>query len=118
MSFPTIEGVRWTHTDSPEDMWEDKEFTIHDDGTVTWDSNDRLVPTDIVRVWDRRGRPVDSAAQEEARAEDIREFRERAREAARNRSAEAEAEMRHEMRAAFGPGEEVVNVITGERFVT
>ena len=32
-----------------------------------------------------------------------------------NRSAEEIAEERYEMRAAFGPGETVVNVLTGER---
>ena len=36
----------------------------------------------------------------------------------RNRSAEAVAEERAEARAAFGPGETVVNIFTGERYTT
>ena len=39
-------------------------------------------------------------------------------EAQRNRSAEQIAEERFEARAAMGPGVEMVNIITGERFTT
>lgn len=35
-----------------------------------------------------------------------------------NRTAEQIAEQRAEARAAFGAGEEVVNIITGERYIT
>ena len=39
-------------------------------------------------------------------------------EAQRNRSAEQRAEERFEARAAMGPGVEMVNIITGERYTT
>jgi hypothetical protein len=39
-------------------------------------------------------------------------------EAQKNRSAEQIAEERFEARAAYGPGETVVNIITGERYTT
>jgi hypothetical protein len=42
----------------------------------------------------------------------------RYKQARSNRSPEQIAEERYEMRAAFGKGEEVVNIITGERFRT
>ena len=38
--------------------------------------------------------------------------------AQKNRSAEQIAEERWEARAAFGPGETIVNMITGERYTT
>ena len=38
--------------------------------------------------------------------------------AQKNRSAEQIAEERWEARAAYGPGETVVNIITGERYTT
>lgn len=81
-----------------------------------WRSNDRTVPSDYLYFafegQDDRDQIV--ADQERARKREIAQFVRAQREAARNETPEAKAERLYEMRAAFGPGTEVVNVITGE----
>lgn len=56
-----------------------------------------------------------TAAERAAYDRDVRRSIEGYKEARANRTPEERAEEEYEMRAAFGPGEEVVNILTGER---
>lgn len=82
-----------------------------DDGRVwRWESNNAVVPLDAAA---RYGIPVDVAAQTATRdAENAAFFAEYRRV---NRNRRPSAEERFELRAAFGRGRTVVNVITGQR---
>jgi len=78
---------------------------------LRWVSSDNVIPKDIMETagW---------AYQDEmnaARDEQQREALERYVEAQANRTPEQIAEQEFEMRAAFGPGETVVDIFTGER---
>lgn len=87
-----------------------------DDGKVwRWVSSDNCVPEDCAMEY---GIPIDRAAQAVAHNADLTTFAASYREAMANRPpAEVEAE-RREARAAHGPGVELVNIITGTRFIT
>ena len=81
------------------------------DGVPHWNSNGNIPPEDIVALVMIAGTtPMGLEAEviEEARAEDLRKLRESMK------GWKPSAEEMFEMRAAFGPGETVVNVITGE----
>jgi hypothetical protein len=80
-----------------------------DDGKVwRWQSNGAVVPLDAAK---ERGIPVDEAMQEAARSAEIRAFLAEYRRLEQAPTAEEVSEMR----AAFGAGTTVVNVITGRR---
>ena len=84
---------------------------------LKWISNDRCIPHDIMLDLKRYGM-VDAITVETTRIverEETDRFIEEYKKNRANRSAEEIAEERYEMRAAFGPGETVVNVLTGER---
>ena len=82
-----------------------------DDGRIwRWASNNAVVPLDAAADY---GIPVDVAAQTAARDAETAAFVASYRAARRNRRPSAEE--RFELRAAFGPGRTVVNVLTGER---
>lgn len=83
------------------------------DGIVRWDSNDRVPPRDsLAEMLELRG-----ITQAEHDASVATERAETAEFLAAYRKADAERvvsdEERFEMRAAFGPGVEVVNIISG-----
>lgn len=83
---------------------------------LKWISNDRCIPHDIMLDLKRYGM-VDAITVETTRIVE-REETERAIERWRHgmrMSAAAKAEEVAEMRAAFGPGKTVVNILTGER---
>ena len=82
------------------------------DGVRRWRSNDRVVPPSI---YTEAGLEC-SAAQKAAYDAETTAFLAEYRKAQKNRVLSDEE--RFEMRAAFGPGQEVVNVITGQRFRT
>lgn len=79
------------------------------DGVVRWNSNNQVPPADIVALAPQIGLPVDVAACTVARDADTAAFLT----IYRKRPHHVSAEERAEMRAAFGPGTKVVNVITG-----
>ena len=84
---------------------------------LKWISNDRCIPHDIMLDLKRYGM-VDAITVETTRIverEETDRFIEEYKKNRANRSAEEIAEERYEMRAAFGPGETVVNILTGER---
>ena len=93
----------------------------HFDGDVIlWDSNDRSPMDDMMCNWLELGLIdlVTFRATEKARKQQNDQFFAEYRENRKNRTAEEIAEERFEMRAAFGPGETIVNVITGERITS
>lgn len=82
-----------------------------DDGRVwRWASNNAVVPLDAAADY---GIPVDAAAQAAARDAELTAFVASYKAARKNRRPSAEE--RYELRAAFGPGQTVVNILTGER---
>lgn len=80
-------------------------------GVIRWDSNGSVPPADCVKFAAFLGLDVDIAACDAARDEDTRRFLAEYR--ANDRG--PDAEQLSEMRAAFGEGAEVVNIITGRR---
>ena len=79
-------------------------------GVVRWNSNNQVPPADIVALAAQIGLPVDVAASTAARDADTTAFLAAYRKGQPRR---VSAEQRAEMRAAFGRGAKVVNVITG-----
>jgi len=84
------------------------------DGVFRWDANGNVPPQDILNLLQMDGGVVfDMEATQAARDADTTAFLAEYREAQKNHTPSAE-EM-FEMRAAFGPGTTVVNVITGRK---
>lgn len=84
-----------------------------DDGkTWRWCSNDQYVPLDACLS---HSVPCDMEAQRAARDAQFAEF---ARQYKAQQPAVPSPERQAEMRAAFGPGVEVVDVISGRKFTT
>jgi len=83
------------------------------DGVIRWNSNERVPPEDCVALAVHIGLPVDLDATNEARTKETSDFLAdyRRREKTRVRSPEELAEMR----AEFGRGAAVVNVLTGRK---
>lgn len=82
------------------------------DGVIRWDSNGAVPPGDCLALAAHIGLPVDLAACKAASDRETAAFLADYRK--RNRGP-VSAEQRAEMRAAFGPGATVVNVVTGRR---
>jgi len=92
-------------------------YTITD-GIVRWDSNNQVPPADMVEAIATFESSVDVAASKAAREEDNARFIAEYIKNQSNRSEEQKREERFEARAAMGPGVEMVNIITGERYTT
>ncbi len=90
------------------------ETVIDDDGAVSWLSNGRVPPADIIDFWAWLGLPVNVAACHAKRDAEIARFLDEYRANATPPTTEQKAEAR----AAFGSGIRVVNVITGKSFTT
>lgn len=110
----TATGVERTH---------DSEAYVRngEPGVIRWVSNNHCVPLDIC---ERMGWG-DMAAQRAADEADTTAFLEQYRKSQEEFEARTDpeamaikAERAFEMRAAFGPGEEVVNIVTGQRYKT
>jgi len=96
---------------TPEEFLEElKTDATLRDGVYYWKSNDRTVPPSC---WTVRGL-VPPKEQEKARDEETAKFLAKLR---ANPQPVTDEEA-FEMRAAFGPGVEVVNILTGKRFKT
>tara|TARA_Y100000593_G_scaffold14449_1_gene27436 strand:+ start:7222 stop:7662 length:441 start_codon:yes stop_codon:yes gene_type:complete len=91
-----------------------------EDGVLLWNTNDRSPMNDMTTRWLELGLITQEVfdATEIARDEQNAAFFADYKVARANRTPEQIAEEQFEMRAAFGPGVEVVNVITGERTVS
>ena len=88
-----------------------------DVNVLLWKSNDRSPMDDLMSQWLELGLIdlADFRATAKARKAQNDAFFAEYREARKNRTPEQIAEEAFELRAAFGPGETVVDVITGER---
>lgn len=84
-------------------------------GVIRWNSNDRVPPLDIVALAAEVFEAVDFDASREAYEADAKRSISEYRRRRAQRTPEQVAEERAEMRAAFGPGATVVDVLTGER---
>lgn len=82
-------------------------------GIVRWDSNNNVPPADMVAAI-ATFEDIDVEACAAARDVDNARFIEQYITMQANRTEEQIAEENYERRAAFGPGEKLVNVITGE----
>jgi hypothetical protein len=93
------------------------EFTLDAHGAYRWKRSDNVIPCDIVQQWAQAGlvTPRQRAAHEIAYRADMQAFMGRYAAAQAARTPEQLAEERAEMLAAFGPGETVVNVLTGRK---
>lgn len=82
-------------------------------GVVRWKSNNSVPPTEILDLWKHVGKPFDMEKSLASREADTTKFIAEYRERMKNypHSPEELAEMR----VAFGPGAEVVNIITGKK---
>ena len=87
-------------------------------GVVRYESNEAAPPEEVCQAWAELGLPVDLALQAEAREADLVAVVADYREARATWTPEARAEHAWELRAAFGPGVEVVDILTGERTLT
>lgn len=87
--------------------------TTINDGVVRWISNNNIPPNDILEFWNYLGKDFDYNKTIETSKEETKKFFEEYRQTIklRNPSSEDLAEMK----AAFGPGATVVNIITGEK---
>ena len=86
---------------------------VDPDGVIRWKSNNAVPFDDCL---EDAGVPVETRKKcDVARSRDAAEVIEAYRKAQARRTPEEIAEEKAEMRAAFGPGVEVVNVFTGER---
>jgi hypothetical protein len=95
----------------------DRDYTV-ENGIMTWNSNGNVPFDDMLEAAICIGEDIDMAACRKAREEKQDAFLLKYFEAQANRSDEQIAEERFEARAAMGPGVEMVNVITGERYTT
>lgn len=88
------------------------------DGVMRWDSNDQIPPTDVVDEAISNGAPVDKLKCDRIRDAELAVFFAEYAKARSTRTPEQIAEENFERRAAFGPGVEVVDIITGEKHTT
>lgn len=94
--------------------------TYFDDDAIRWTSSGNAVPEDIMYFWRDEGLVGDTEieATERARSDDLTSTIANYRKARANMTEEQKAEEAYERRSAFGPGETVVDIITGERYTT
>ena len=104
------------------DKWNDGEVAV-ENGACGWkfDSGEfRPLMADAMQELKDAGLVDQTTVTRTAVARDLHTtaFLKEYRTAQLNRTAEEIAEQQFEARAAFGPGETVVNIITGERYTT
>ena len=91
---------------------------IDNDGVIRWLSNGSVPPEDCVALAVHIGLPVSVEACDEVREADLTAWLAEYRVAQANRSPEQVAEEHAMARAAHGPGVRLVNVVTGESYIT
>ena len=91
--------------------WDAYTLAVEEHKVLRWVSSDNVIPSDIVEA----AKWAYQDEMNEARDKQQRAAIERYIEAQANRTPEQIAEEEFEMRAAFGPGETVVNIFTGKR---
>lgn len=91
------------------------------DGALCWKTNGNVIPLDFLRDNFVDAPAGQKAARDRQVAEQIADYRQSRKDYARNEPeayAEQQAEQRAMARGAHGPGVEMVNVLTGERYTT
>lgn len=88
--------------------------TIVYNGIARWKSNGNIPPQDILEFWNFLGFDFDYDATSELRQVEDDEAIQRLK----NRYNKLTSEDIHELRGAFGPGQKIVNILTGETFNT
>ena len=96
---------------------EEVDYTITN-GVMTWNSNDSVPFDDMLDAAESIGIELDRAACTAARDADTASFLIEYVKGRANMSDEQKREEAYERRAAFGPGETIVDVFTGERSTT
>lgn len=86
-------------------------------GVIRWENNKKCLPTDCAEFAQYLGFKVDMEAQKRAQDRDLKQMRKNYIKARAEMTQEEKDEEMYEMRAAFGRGAVVVNILTGERFV-
>ncbi len=86
------------------------------DGVMRWHANDNVPPQEVVEFAKHIGLDVDVEKSAQVRTADFAKFAASYRKI--KRTPEQESEAAFERRAAFGPGADVVDVISGRRYRT
>jgi len=84
------------------------------DGVVRWRSNDRVPPQECLDLWKFVGKPFDAEKSQKARDAENSAFLASYRQA--NTGVKPSAEAFAEMRANFEPGDQPMNIVTGDRY--
>lgn len=106
--------MRTTNSDTIKEFGEQFNKEAHVvDGVVRWNSNNIVPPTDILQGFLQAGKEFNLEKSLKARDQEDTEFLKQYREAMKDYTPSAEDLF--EMRAAFGEGTTVVNVITGKK---
>lgn len=92
------------------------EATLGPDEVLRWNESGNVVPLDVME--ECYTLPVNADAHKAARDAELAEVVARYRDWRANMTDEERAEEAFEMLAAFGPGETVVDIVTGETFET
>lgn len=87
-------------------------------GAVRWNSNDRIPFDDMLEEMAAAGAEFNMTECQVTRKIEEKAFLAEYIEARKNISEEQKREEAYERRAAFGPGETIVNIITGETYKT
>jgi hypothetical protein len=99
-------------------QFEEGNTYFDEDGVIRWKSSNNVPPQDCLAEFVAAGLitfNVANKSQEQKKIDDAASIAQYV-EGRANMSAEQKQEEMFEMRAAFGPGEKVVNVFTGETF--
>ena len=119
--FVVTNGRRFTAT-GVEDVRDSDAYMLHSEpGVIRWVSSDNCVPLDICENMDWYDMDNQRAANDADLTKFIAQYKRSQAEFDARTDPEAEAiraEQAFERRAAFGPGEEVVDIITGKRYTT
>ena len=96
----------------------DEAAELDENGAIRWKSNGNYLPEDCCEKLVYACYDFDVEATRKAREEQLHKHAEEYKKSMLNMSNEARAELEYEIRAAFGPGTKVVNVITGDVYNT
>lgn len=108
----------WRKRERERLQWQitDDSYSYTKDGVRRWRSNDAVIQPCTYRDAGLECSPEQQTAHDEETEAFCKAYREA--QAAYQPTPEEEAERMFEMRAAFGPGEVVVDVISGKRYQT
>jgi hypothetical protein len=90
------------------------------DGVYVWQINENVPPAEVIEHWEKGNliSPEEAQTASVLRSAQLNEALDQYRKAQRRLTPEEIEERRAGMRAAFGPGQEIVDIFTGEKFQT